>query len=156
MPSKLTAEDNNPFLEDRPAQKDWTRGAMGIVLSPATHHSKVDGKRVPAYGIGIEVEMDIDNDITAGMASVARWTAAGESRREAFREKINNWVKVRSHLHYPLRLLIGFQSFMLVSPQSLLFPAQTSLVFPHQRKRHLFRALLPHCLQNPHSLPSNF
>ncbi|KAJ7829108.1 hypothetical protein B0H14DRAFT_2810854, partial [Mycena olivaceomarginata] len=67
--------------------------------------------------------MDIDNDITAGMASVARWTAAGESRREAFREKINNWVK------------------------SLLFPAQTSLVFPHQRKRHLFRALLPHCLQ---------
>ncbi|KAJ7933286.1 hypothetical protein B0H13DRAFT_1592496, partial [Mycena leptocephala] len=96
MPSKLTAEDDNPFLEDRPAQKDWTRGAMGIVLSPATHHSKVDGKRVPAYGIGIEVEMDIDNDMTAGMASVARWTAAGESRREAFREKINNWVKLHA------------------------------------------------------------
>ncbi|KAJ7938010.1 hypothetical protein B0H13DRAFT_2226438 [Mycena leptocephala] len=96
MPSKLTAEDDNPFLEDRPAQKDWTRGAMGIVLSPATHHSKVDGKRVPAYGIGIAVDMDIDNDMTAGMASVARWTAAGESRREAFREKINNWVKLHA------------------------------------------------------------
>ncbi|KAJ7841794.1 hypothetical protein B0H14DRAFT_3109339 [Mycena olivaceomarginata] len=92
MPLTLTAEDDNPFLEDRPAQKDWTRGAMGIVLSPSTHHSKVDGKRVPAYGIGVEVEMDIDKDMAAGMAAVARWTGAGESRREAFLEKLNNWL----------------------------------------------------------------
>jgi hypothetical protein len=84
MPLTMTAKDDNPFLEDRPAQKDWTRGAMGIVLSPSTHHSKVDGKRVPAYGIGVEVEMDIDKDMAAGMAAVARWTGAGESRREAF------------------------------------------------------------------------
>ncbi|KAJ7796918.1 hypothetical protein B0H14DRAFT_3887346 [Mycena olivaceomarginata] len=92
MPFTLTAEDDNPFLEDRPAQKDWTRGAMGIVLSPSTHHSKVDGKRVPAYGIGVEVEMDIDKDMAAGMAAVARWIGAGESRREAFLEKLNNWL----------------------------------------------------------------
>ncbi|KAJ7852939.1 hypothetical protein B0H14DRAFT_3656193 [Mycena olivaceomarginata] len=92
MPLTLTAKDDNPFLEDRPAQKDWTRGAMGIVLSPSTHHSKVDGKRVPAYGIGVEVEMDIDKDMAAGMAAVARWTGAGESRREAFLEKLNNWL----------------------------------------------------------------
>ncbi|KAJ7937193.1 hypothetical protein B0H13DRAFT_2246467 [Mycena leptocephala] len=94
--SSLSAEDDNPFLEDRPALKDWTRGAMGIVLSPATHHSRVDGKRVPAYGIGIEVEMDIDKDMPAGMAAVARWTAAGESRREAFREKLNIWVTLHA------------------------------------------------------------
>ncbi|KAJ6629137.1 hypothetical protein B0H10DRAFT_1776954 [Mycena sp. CBHHK59/15] len=85
--------DDNPFLDERPPPtKDWTRGAMGIVLSPATHHSRVDGKRVPAYGIGIEVEMDIDKDMLGGMAAVARWTAAGESRREAFRKKLNSWV----------------------------------------------------------------
>jgi hypothetical protein len=72
MPLTLTAEDDNSVLEDRPAQKDWTRGAMGIVLSPSTHHSKIDGKRVPAYGIGVEVEMDIDKDMAAGMAAVAR------------------------------------------------------------------------------------
>jgi hypothetical protein len=100
-----SAEDDNPFLEEKPAPKDWSRGAMGIVLSPATHHSRVDSKRFPAYGIGIEVEMDIDKDMLGGMAAVARWTAAGESRREAFREKLNNWVTVRfnstSHfLHY--------------------------------------------------------
>jgi hypothetical protein len=60
---------------------------MGIALSPATHHSRVDGKRVPAYGIGIEAEMDID--VPGGMAAVARRTAAGEIRRKAFRDKLD-------------------------------------------------------------------
>ncbi|KAJ6599209.1 hypothetical protein DFH09DRAFT_1356304 [Mycena vulgaris] len=89
-------DDENPFLDVTPPPKDWTRGAMGIVLSPATHHSKVDGKRVPAYGIGIEVEMDIDKDMTGGMAAVARWTAAGESRRDAFREKVISWMTLHA------------------------------------------------------------
>ncbi|KAJ7502298.1 hypothetical protein B0H11DRAFT_1902329 [Mycena galericulata] len=52
-----SSQDDNPFLEEKPAPKDWTRGAMGIVLSPATHRSRVDGKRVPVYGIGINVDM---------------------------------------------------------------------------------------------------
>ncbi|KAJ7283790.1 hypothetical protein C8J57DRAFT_1447794 [Mycena rebaudengoi] len=91
--SSPSADEDNPFLDDKPPQtKDWTRGAMGIVLSPATHHSRVDGKRVPAYGIGIEVEMDIDKDMTGGMAAVARWTAAGEGRRDAFRRKMDSWI----------------------------------------------------------------
>ncbi|KAJ6509956.1 hypothetical protein C8R47DRAFT_1003480 [Mycena vitilis] len=94
--SSSSAEDDNPFLDDQPAQKDWTRGAMGIVLSPATHHSRVEGKRTPAYGIGIEVEMDIDKDMLGGMAAVARWTAAGESRRQAFREKVDKWVMLHA------------------------------------------------------------
>ncbi|KAJ7742449.1 hypothetical protein DFH07DRAFT_41468 [Mycena maculata] len=96
--SSSSVNDDNPFLDDRPPQKDWTRGAMGIVVSPATHHSRVDGKRVPAYGIGIEVEMDIDKDMPGGMAAVARWTAAGETRREAFRDKVNNWVTLNAGL----------------------------------------------------------
>lgn len=75
--------------------KDWTRGAMGFVLSQCTHHSKVAGSRVPAYGIGIEVEMDIDKDMTGGMAAVARWTASAESRRKQFRTKLEQWVQVR-------------------------------------------------------------
>ncbi|KAJ7499061.1 hypothetical protein FB451DRAFT_1384801 [Mycena latifolia] len=95
-PSPSVSDDDNPFLEVKPPQKDWTRGAMGIVLSPATHHSRVDGKRVPAYGIGIEVEMDIDKDMPGGMAAVARWTAAGESRRDAFREKVNSWAMLHT------------------------------------------------------------
>ena len=65
---------------------------MGIVVSPATH--RVDGKRVPAYGVGIEVEMDIDKDMGGGMAAVARWTSAAESRRKEFRQKLDRWVEV--------------------------------------------------------------
>ncbi|KAJ7821240.1 hypothetical protein B0H13DRAFT_2450370 [Mycena leptocephala] len=77
-PSSSFEDDDDPFLDDRPPQKDWTRGAMGMVLSPATHHSRVD----------------IDKDMQGGMAAVAHWTVAGESHREAFREKVNNWVKL--------------------------------------------------------------
>ncbi|KAJ7931883.1 hypothetical protein B0H13DRAFT_2308269 [Mycena leptocephala] len=90
------SEYENPFQEEKPAPKDWTRGAMGIILSPATHHSRVDGKRVPAYGIGIEIDMDIDKDMPGGMAAVARWTTAGEGRREAFREKLDHWVTLHT------------------------------------------------------------
>ncbi|KAJ7934465.1 hypothetical protein B0H13DRAFT_1591503, partial [Mycena leptocephala] len=86
-----SSQDDNPFLEGKPAPKDWTRGAMGIVLSPATHCSRVDGKRVPVYGIGINVDMDMPG----GMIAVARWTAAAEGRREAFREKLDHWAMVR-------------------------------------------------------------
>jgi hypothetical protein len=90
-------EEENPFLESsKPAQsKDWTRGAMGFIVSPSSHYSKGAGKRVPAYGVGIEVEMDIDKEMTGGMAAVARWTAAGETRRQEAREKLERWVAVR-------------------------------------------------------------
>jgi len=67
---------------------------MGLVLSPTTHFSKVDGKRVPAYGIGIEIEMDIDKDMGGGMAAVARWTAAAETRQKEFRLKLDRWAEV--------------------------------------------------------------
>lgn len=67
---------------------------MGFVLTSATHHSKVDKKRVPAYGIGIEVEMDIDKDMGGGMAAVARWTAAAEQRKSQFHAKLVKWQQV--------------------------------------------------------------
>ncbi|KAF4572679.1 hypothetical protein EYR36_007189 [Pleurotus pulmonarius] len=89
-------EEDNPFLEAEaaPAPKEWTRGAMGFVISTTTHHSRREGKRVPAYGIGIEVEMDIDKDMGGGMAAVARWTAASEKRRADFQQKLKRWVEL--------------------------------------------------------------
>ncbi|KAG2042990.1 hypothetical protein BDR03DRAFT_1005893 [Suillus americanus] len=97
LTSKYKAtDDENPFL-DAPAQppaKDWTRGAMGLVISPTTHYSKSAGKRVPVYGIGVEVEIDIDKDMGGGMAAVARWTADAEKRRTEFRNKLERWVKL--------------------------------------------------------------
>lgn len=67
---------------------------MGFVLTAATHHSKTDKKRVPAYGIGIEVECNIDKDMSGGMAAVARWTAASEQRKSEFRAKLVKWQEV--------------------------------------------------------------
>ncbi|KAI0347354.1 hypothetical protein BDW22DRAFT_1425393 [Trametopsis cervina] len=95
--SPVKVYDDNPFLDDKPATtpaKDWTRGAMGFILTQTTHYSKLAGSRVPAYGIGIEVEMDIDKDMAGGMAAVARWTAASEDRRKEFRRKLEDWIKL--------------------------------------------------------------
>ncbi|KAI0959983.1 hypothetical protein AcW1_004643 [Taiwanofungus camphoratus] len=92
-------DDDNPFLDDRPvasSSKDWTRGAMGFVLSQTSHYSKATGSRVPAYGIGIEVEIDIDKDMGGGMAAVARWTAASASRRKEVHTKLSRWAELHS------------------------------------------------------------
>ncbi|KAF5393754.1 hypothetical protein D9757_000159 [Collybiopsis confluens] len=90
-------DDDNPFLDDPiPASKDWTRGSMGFVISSAT--CKVEGKRVPAYGVGIEVEIDLDRNMGPGMAAVARWMAATETRRAEFGEKLHSWVKIHAKL----------------------------------------------------------
>ncbi len=92
-------DDDNPFLDkpkaDSSQSKDWTRGGMGFILSQTTYHSKSAGARLPVYGIGIEVEMDIDKGMSGGMAAVARWTAAGEKRRKEMLEKLQRWVEVR-------------------------------------------------------------
>ncbi|EIN10577.1 hypothetical protein PUNSTDRAFT_39734, partial [Punctularia strigosozonata HHB-11173 SS5] len=91
-------EDENPFLDSTsdkpPPPRDWQRGAMGFIITPATHHQKSAAKRVPAYGVGIEVEMDMDKDMTGGMAAVARWTAAGETRRNEVKAKLERWVEL--------------------------------------------------------------
>ncbi|TFK55822.1 hypothetical protein OE88DRAFT_1804615 [Heliocybe sulcata] len=92
-------DDDNPFLDKddlTPSSKDWTRGSMGFVISSCMHLSRGSKKRVPAYGIGIEVEMDIDKDMGGGMAAIARWTAAGEARREQVRAKLLQWVELHA------------------------------------------------------------
>ena len=97
--AKEEDEEDNPFLDDaKPAAeappKDWTRGGMGIVITQATYHQKSTGSRVPAYGIGIEVEMDIDKDMKGGIAAVARWAAGSDARGREVLAKLQQWVKV--------------------------------------------------------------
>ncbi|KAI0092605.1 hypothetical protein BDY19DRAFT_1054098 [Irpex rosettiformis] len=106
-------DDDNPFLDDKPISsthtKDWTRGAMGFIITQTTHYFKSAKSRVPAYGIGIEVEMDIDKDMKGGMAAVARWTAASESRKKDFRQKLESWVDLHQFVdavpHVPMAQL---------------------------------------------------
>lgn len=97
---------SNPFLmKSEPAgTKDWMRGGMGFVISPATHVQKSDtlggtgsGKRVPSYGIGIEVDWsqeDVVSGRVGGMGAVARWTSRGESRKKTIRNKLDHWNEV--------------------------------------------------------------
>ncbi|THV07372.1 hypothetical protein K435DRAFT_833697 [Dendrothele bispora CBS 962.96] len=91
-------EEENPFLNaTSPSKaKDWDRGGMGFVITSTTHFSKAEGKRVPAYGLGIEVEVDLDKYQESGMTAVARWTAASEARRTQFRTKLLSWIKMHS------------------------------------------------------------
>ncbi|KAF9821391.1 hypothetical protein IEO21_00637 [Rhodonia placenta] len=99
---KSQVDDDNPFLDDPPKRpvastsKDWTRGAMGFVISQTSHFSKSLNMRVPVYGIGIEVEMDITKGMGGGMAAVARWTAASETRRKDVRVKLEKWVQLHA------------------------------------------------------------
>ncbi|TFK29340.1 hypothetical protein FA15DRAFT_610513 [Coprinopsis marcescibilis] len=93
--NKLKLDDDNPFL-DNASVGEWTRGSLGFVLSLGSHYSKTDRKRIPAYGVGIEVEIDIDKDLAGGMAAVARWTAAGESRRLEFLRRIERWAEIHA------------------------------------------------------------
>lgn len=96
---KSNAEDDvNFFLDEQPPPKEWTRGSMGLVISPCTHFLKTIGKRVPAYGIGVEVEMDIDKGMNGGMAAVARWTADAETRRAECVRKLERWAEVFLHV----------------------------------------------------------
>ncbi|TBU46596.1 hypothetical protein BD309DRAFT_915571 [Dichomitus squalens] len=99
--AKDDGEEDNPFLDDaKPAAKvpakDWTRGGMGIVITQATHHQKSKANRVPAYGIGIEIEMDIDKDMRGGMAAVARWAAGSATRGREVLAKLQQWVKLHA------------------------------------------------------------
>ncbi len=89
-------EDDNPFLDDSPTDgpKQWQRGSMGLVITPTTHLPRATNKRVPAYGIGIEVEMDIDKEMTGGMAAVARWTSTGDVRQKELSAKLRRWAEV--------------------------------------------------------------
>lgn len=141
MPSvskfKKEDDDDNPFLEPQsePTPKDWTRGAMGIVISPSTHYTKNSKKRVPAYGIGIEVEMDIDKDMRGGMAAVARWTAASETRRQEFRHKLQRWAKVHTRdLCARLKLLTYLISYTPRYRLSHKFPQPICPTSPSLRK----------------------
>jgi hypothetical protein len=102
-PSKVKAQEDNPFVDapEPETPRDWVRGGSGFIITPAMHAQKNaatgTSKRVPAYGIGIEVDWaqeDVAGGRVGGMGAVARWTAAGETRKRALKEKFERWVEV--------------------------------------------------------------
>ncbi|KAF5369751.1 hypothetical protein D9758_001195 [Tetrapyrgos nigripes] len=132
-------DEDNPFIVKPSVPPNWTRGGMGIIVSSATHLLKTDGKRVPAYGIGIEVGTDIGKDM-GGMAAVARWTSAAETRREEFQTKLNAWLKMHPEsvpkipiadlpvINLPGKTSSLTRTFASVSPKAS--PSASTLAFP--------------------------
>lgn len=98
-------EDENPFLSEKrstPPPKDWIRRGMGFCLSSTMHVTRLDksspNKRVPAYGIGIEVDWsheDVAGGRVGGMTAVARWTSGGGGRKKALLKKLESWKEVK-------------------------------------------------------------
>lgn len=91
--ASLEIINDDPFVD---IPKGWTRGGMGIIISQTTHTSRAQGtnKRVPAYGLGIEVQTK--SVVRKDMAGVAQWTAAAASRREEVAARLEHWVKLHT------------------------------------------------------------
>jgi len=134
MSSKVEAQLDDPFYyaPESETPKDWVRGGSGFVITPTMHVQKnaVTGtsKRVPAYGIGIEVDWaheDVAGGRVGGMGAVARWTAAGETRKRTFKEKLERWVEVS--------LLGGLRvtALMEIHCRCTLHPPPCFLLLPH-------------------------
>ncbi|KAF8991288.1 hypothetical protein BDZ89DRAFT_1151573 [Hymenopellis radicata] len=88
-----TLAAGTPSQDDSDSSTRTCRGAMGFVLTLATHYSSLDRKRVPAYGIGIQVQVEEDtgSQKDGGMVAVARWISASDRRNIEFYQKLVRW-----------------------------------------------------------------
>ncbi|KDQ16745.1 hypothetical protein BOTBODRAFT_53832 [Botryobasidium botryosum FD-172 SS1] len=90
------SEDGEFFSSPKlsPARdRNWVRGGLSFLVTPTTHFQRDVGKRVPAYGIGVEVDM---RDGQSGMTAIAQWTAGGEERRKEVGRKLMEWTKLHT------------------------------------------------------------
>ncbi|KAG9080136.1 hypothetical protein FRC06_007041 [Ceratobasidium sp. 370] len=100
------SSEDNPFLESSAPRKpapapapappptDWVRGGMGLIVTPTTQLQRAQGRRIPAYGVGIKVEVASEKSTGVALSAVAKWTADSHLRRKELTEKLQNWVKL--------------------------------------------------------------
>lgn len=98
------SSEDNPFLESNTPRKpapvrtppptDWVRGGMGLIVTPTTQLQRAEGRRVPAYGIGIKVEVSSEESVGVALSAVAKWTADSHLRRKELTDKLRQWAKL--------------------------------------------------------------
>ncbi|GAB1518506.1 hypothetical protein RhiTH_001566 [Rhizoctonia solani] len=98
------SSEDNPFLDSNTPRKsapaptppptDWLRGGMGLIVTPTTQIQRAEGRRVPAYGIGIKVEVTSDDSVGVALSAAAKWTADSHLRRKELTDKLHQWVKL--------------------------------------------------------------
>ncbi|CAE7183277.1 unnamed protein product, partial [Rhizoctonia solani] len=102
------SSEDNPFLDSNTPRKpapapvppptNWVRGGMGLIITPTTQLQRAEGRRVPAYGIGIKVEVTTDESVGVALSAVAKWTADSHLRRKELTDKLHQWVKLHEVL----------------------------------------------------------
>ncbi|KAG8693932.1 hypothetical protein FRC09_010173 [Ceratobasidium sp. 395] len=98
------SSEDNPFLETNTPRKpapapalpptDWVRGGMGLIITPTTQLQRAQGRRMPAYGVGIKVEVASEKSTGVALSAVAKWTADSHLRRKEIADKLQRWVKL--------------------------------------------------------------
>ncbi|QRV88564.1 DNA replication factor Cdt1 C-terminal domain [Ceratobasidium sp. AG-Ba] len=100
------SSEDNPFLESNTPRKsapapvpappptDWVRGGMGFIITPTTQLQRAQGRRIPAYGIGIKVETASEKSAGVALSAIAKWTADSHLRRKEITDKLLLWVKL--------------------------------------------------------------
>ncbi|KDQ06358.1 hypothetical protein BOTBODRAFT_181644 [Botryobasidium botryosum FD-172 SS1] len=92
------SEDDNEFFSSpklSPARdRNWVHGGLSFLVIPTTQFQHDVGKCVPAYGIGVKVDM---SDGQSGMTAITQWTTGGEERRKEVGRKLMEWVKVSTY-----------------------------------------------------------
>ncbi|KAG8746295.1 hypothetical protein FRC12_014326 [Ceratobasidium sp. 428] len=98
------SSEDNPFLESNTPRKpvpapvppptDWVRGGMGLIITPTTQLQRAQGRRMPAYGIGVKVEVASEKSTGVALSAVAKWTADSHLRRKEIADKLQRWVKL--------------------------------------------------------------
>jgi hypothetical protein len=91
---KAKTEDDNPFLVS--PSESWSRGGMSLVVDPTTIFSRATGKRTPAYGIGVEVELPSDDGPSNAMSAIAKWSSESDDRKAELGRKLSAWIEVRT------------------------------------------------------------
>ncbi|CAE6443090.1 unnamed protein product [Rhizoctonia solani] len=100
------SNEDNPFLDSNTPRKsapapapappptDWVRGGMGLIITPTTQILRAEGRRVPAYGVGIKVEVTSNESTGVALSAVAKWTADSHLRRKELTDKLHQWFKL--------------------------------------------------------------
>ncbi|KAG8930178.1 hypothetical protein FRC02_004528 [Tulasnella sp. 418] len=88
-------DPDNPFVvPSAVANKNWIRGANGLIISQTTHLNRSISKRTDAYGIGIQVTMEKRAKAMSNMTMVTKWINAGDDRRAHVEQKLRTWVEL--------------------------------------------------------------
>ncbi|WWD20124.1 hypothetical protein CI109_104600 [Kwoniella shandongensis] len=116
-------EEDNPFLvPTTPAIGTGEISGLSYLITPTRTLDPTTGRRVYTHGIGIELELRVgetrqvlhggseggigNKGQGGGMGAIGRWNTAGETREDAFRERLERWVELNGGYEPPPKSIL--------------------------------------------------